>query len=210
MQPLTTEQIRAVIARGKLKDTIFKGRGLFCLSIALLVIVALIADMAIKGSERFTLDFFLNFASRRATQAGILSAATIKNRLAYLRAACRYAWKVHGYCEHDPAGRMVMPVVRNDRKVYLNREQMLRIARAVKNRHARAAIRIGFYSGMREAEILRAQVIDGQFCGACHNGDIAWSVENCNLCHSGKPGTPTQVHESTIQKLAQPAGAAKK
>jgi len=30
--------------------------------------------MAIKGSERFTLDFFLNFASRRATQAGILSA----------------------------------------------------------------------------------------------------------------------------------------
>lgn len=96
-------------------------------------------------------------------QAGILSAATIKNRLAYLRAACRYAWKVHGYCEHDPAGRMVMPAVRNDRKVYLNREQMLRIARAVKNRHARAAIRIGFYSGMREAEILRAQVIDGQF-----------------------------------------------
>jgi len=74
MQPLTNEQIRAVIARGKLKDTIFKGLGLFCLSIALLVIVALIADMVIKGSDRFTLDFFLNFASRRATQAGILSA----------------------------------------------------------------------------------------------------------------------------------------
>jgi phosphate transport system permease protein len=74
MQPLTTEQIRAVIARGKLKDTIFKGLGLFCLALALLVIVALIADMVIKGSERFTLDFFINFASRRATQAGILSA----------------------------------------------------------------------------------------------------------------------------------------
>ncbi|WP_153145173.1 phosphate ABC transporter permease PstA [Dechloromonas sp. H13] len=74
MQPLTNEQIRAVIARGKLKDTIFKGVGLFCLAIALLVIVALIADMFMKGSERFTLDFFINFASRRATQAGILSA----------------------------------------------------------------------------------------------------------------------------------------
>ena len=74
MEPLTNEQIRAVIARGKLKDTIFKGVGLFCLAIALLVIVALIADMFMKGSERFTLDFFLNFASRRATQAGILSA----------------------------------------------------------------------------------------------------------------------------------------
>ena len=54
------------------------------------------------------------------------------------------------------------------------------------------------------------KIIDGQFCGACHNGEIAWSVENCNLCHSAKPGTPTQVHESTIQKLAQPAGASKK
>ena len=80
MQPLTNEQIRAVIARGKLKDTIFKGLGLFCLSIALLVIVALIADMVIKGSDRFTLDFFLNFASRRATQAGILSARWRRTR----------------------------------------------------------------------------------------------------------------------------------
>ena len=53
-------------------------------------------------------------------------------------------------------------------------------------------------------EINMVKIIDGQFCGACHNGEVAWSVENCNLCHSGKPGTPTQVHESTIQKLAQP------
>jgi phosphate transport system permease protein len=30
--------------------------------------------MVIKGSERFTVDFFLNFASRRANKAGILSA----------------------------------------------------------------------------------------------------------------------------------------
>jgi len=96
-------------------------------------------------------------------QTGILTAATIKNRLAYLRAACRYAWKVHGYTEHDPAGRMVMPVVKNERKVYLDRRQMLAIARATTNRHARAAIRIGFYSGMRETEIKRAKVIDGQF-----------------------------------------------
>src|SRR6185369_5845882 len=74
MKPLTTEEIRAVIARGKLRDNIFKAMGVFCLSLALIVIVALIADMVIKGSDRFTLDLFLNFASRRATQAGILSA----------------------------------------------------------------------------------------------------------------------------------------
>jgi c(7)-type cytochrome triheme protein len=54
------------------------------------------------------------------------------------------------------------------------------------------------------------KIIDGQYCGACHNGEVAWSVENCNLCHSAKPGTPTQVHESTIQKLAQPSAEPKK
>ena len=74
MKPLTTEQIRTVIARGKLKDNIFKVLGILCLSLALLIIVALIADMVIKGSERFTVDFFLNFASRHANKAGILSA----------------------------------------------------------------------------------------------------------------------------------------
>ncbi len=74
MKPLTTEQIRAVIARGKLKDNIFKVLGIFCLSLAMVIIVALIADMVIKGSERFTIDFFLNFASRHASKAGILSA----------------------------------------------------------------------------------------------------------------------------------------
>jgi len=51
-----------------------------------------------------------------------------------------------------------------------------------------------------------ATIID---CGACHNGDIAWSVENCDLCHSGKSGTPTQVHESTLQKILSPSGTKK-
>ena len=65
---------------------------------------------------------------------------------------------------------------------------------------------LGFQFKAGGNEINMVKIIDGQFCGACHNGDIAWSVENCNLCHSGKPGTPSQVHESTIQKLAiQPA-----
>jgi c(7)-type cytochrome triheme protein len=66
---------------------------------------------------------------------------------------------------------------------------------------------IGFKFKAGGNDIDMVKIIDGQFCGACHNGDIAWSVENCNLCHSGKPGTPTQVHESTIQRLAQPTGA---
>jgi phosphate transport system permease protein len=68
------QQIRALIARGKLKDTLFSALGILCLGLGLLVIFALVADMVIKGADRFSLDFFLNFASRRATQAGILSA----------------------------------------------------------------------------------------------------------------------------------------
>jgi c(7)-type cytochrome triheme protein len=62
-----------------------------------------------------------------------------------------------------------------------------------------------FKAGGNKINMLK--IIDGQYCGACHNGEIAWSVENCNLCHSAKPGTATQVHESTIQKLSAPQGA---
>ena len=67
---------------------------------------------------------------------------------------------------------------------------------------------LGFKFKAGGNEINMVKIIDGQYCGACHNGNIAWSVENCDLCHSGKPGTPTQVHESTINTLIAPAGAA--
>ena len=56
---------------------------------------------------------------------------------------------------------------------------------------------LGFKFKAGGNEITMAKIIDGQFCGACHNGEIAWSVENCNMCHSGIPGTPTQIHNST-------------
>jgi c(7)-type cytochrome triheme protein len=73
---------------------------------------------------------------------------------------------------------------------------------------------LGFQFKAGGNQINMLKIIDGQFCGACHNGEIAWSAENCNLCHSAKPGTLTQVHESTLQKLgpapvaAAPAAAA--
>src|SRR5512140_2360258 len=67
---------------------------------------------------------------------------------------------------------------------------------------------LGFKFQAGGNQINMVKIIDGQYCGACHNGNIAWSIENCDLCHSAKPGTPTQVHESTIQKLAAPAATA--
>jgi c(7)-type cytochrome triheme protein len=66
---------------------------------------------------------------------------------------------------------------------------------------------LGFQFKAGGNQINMVKIIDGQFCGACHNGDLAWSVENCNLCHAAKPGTPTHVHESTVSKLAAPTPA---
>ncbi len=63
---------------------------------------------------------------------------------------------------------------------------------------------LGFKFKAGGNKITMAKIIDGQFCGACHNGEISWSVENCGMCHSGIPGTPTQIHGSTIQKLVAP------
>lgn len=60
-----------------------------------------------------------------------------------------------------------------------------------------------FEAGGNDIDMLK--IIEGEYCGACHDGNLAWSVENCDLCHSGKKGTPTQVHESTLQKLVKPA-----
>lgn len=68
---------------------------------------------------------------------------------------------------------------------------------------------LGFQFKAGGNEINMLKVIDGQYCGACHNGELAWGVESCNLCHSAKLKTPTQVHESTLQKLGpQPAAVA--
>ena len=64
---------------------------------------------------------------------------------------------------------------------------------------------LGFQFKAGGNKITMAKIIEGKFCGACHNGEIAWSVENCAMCHSGVPGTPTHFHGSTVQRLIAPA-----
>ena len=63
---------------------------------------------------------------------------------------------------------------------------------------------LGFEFKAGGNDINMVKIIDGQYCGACHNGEIAWSIENCNICHSAPMGIPTQVHDSTLQKLIKP------
>lgn len=86
-----------------------------------------------------------------------LSDATIRNRLALLKAACRWAWKKHSMCASDPAAKMVLPVVRNARHAYLTRGQMLQACRACTHWETQIAIRVAFYTGMRLGELLRVR-----------------------------------------------------
>lgn len=69
-----TAALRTVIQRGKRRDLFFSILGVLCLTFGLLTVLILVAQMGIAGLERLNLDFFLNFPSRRAGQAGILSA----------------------------------------------------------------------------------------------------------------------------------------
>lgn len=96
-------------------------------------------------------------------QAGALAPATIRNRLRYLTAACRYAWKNHRMAESDPAARVVMPAVSNERQVYIDRKQMLQLARKCGQWETRAMIRVAFYSGMRFSEICAAELVRDMF-----------------------------------------------
>ena len=34
------------------------------------------------------------------------------------------------------------------------------------------------------SDITMSAIIDGQYCGACHNGKIAWDPLYCDRCHS--------------------------
>jgi phosphate transport system permease protein len=67
-------EIRAMIARHKRWDMAFALLGLLALMVGVLTFVALFTEMAIDGAARLSWDFFTSFPSRRASQAGILSA----------------------------------------------------------------------------------------------------------------------------------------
>lgn len=88
---------------------------------------------------------------------GDLAPATIKNKLRYLCAAVRWGWKHGRLGGPNPAEGVAFPAVSNERQVYVGRREMLTLARACQDRRARAAIRVGWYSGLRLGEIERAR-----------------------------------------------------
>jgi phosphate transport system permease protein len=68
------QHIRRIIARAKRFDLAFSLIGILSLMIGVLVFSALFGQMLIDGAPRFALEFFTSFPSRRAENAGILSA----------------------------------------------------------------------------------------------------------------------------------------
>lgn len=101
---------------------------------------------------------------------GKFAPATIRNRLAYLKAAVRYAYKKHGYGDRDYTDRMTMPTVRNERQVYARMPQLRALWRELKDADARALFRLAFYCGLRwRAELLTRTVEDIR-----RNGEDVW------------------------------------
>jgi c(7)-type cytochrome triheme protein len=52
---------------------------------------------------------------------------------------------------------------------------------------------LGFEMRAGSNDVLMSDIIDGKFCGMCHNARTAWGVENCDLCHSGQPGLKSGI-----------------
>jgi c(7)-type cytochrome triheme protein len=53
---------------------------------------------------------------------------------------------------------------------------------------------LGFEMRAGANDVTMNEIVQGKFCGTCHNGEIAWSAENCGLCHSGLPGLKSRIH----------------
>ncbi|HEY6863938.1 MAG TPA: c(7)-type cytochrome triheme domain-containing protein [Burkholderiales bacterium] len=53
---------------------------------------------------------------------------------------------------------------------------------------------LGFKRRAGANDVQMADINDGRFCGMCHNGQIAWAADRCDLCHSGRPGLPSGIY----------------
>jgi len=59
---------------------------------------------------------------------------------------------------------------------------------------------LGFKMRAGSNDVTMDEIIEGKFCGLCHNGKTAWGPENCDLCHSGRAGLKSGIrggHETS-------------
>lgn len=91
-------------------------------------------------------DMARTYATEHASD---LAAGTIRNRLSYLRAAVRYAYRVHGYGDRNYADRITMPRVANERQVYLRHPDVRRLLAAIEDEDSRAVFTLAYFCGLR-------------------------------------------------------------
>ncbi|MDH5611786.1 MAG: hypothetical protein OEY66_04955 [Gammaproteobacteria bacterium] len=60
---------------------------------------------------------------------------------------------------------------------------------------------LGFELKAGANKIKMIDILEGQFCGECHDGETAWGSERCDLCHSGNSEMNTHVERSSLQNL---------
>ena len=55
---------------------------------------------------------------------------------------------------------------------------------------------LGFEMRAGANDVRMADIAEGRFCGTCHNNDIAWGADRCDLCHTGLPGLKSGIYGS--------------
>lgn len=68
------DEIRQLIKEHKRRDFIFSSIGIFIIASLTITLLVLFLDLFFDGYPRFGIDFFTNYPSRKALEAGILSA----------------------------------------------------------------------------------------------------------------------------------------
>lgn len=61
-----------------------------------------------------------------------------------------------------------------------------------------------FIMRMGANEVNMLKIIEGQYCGKCHNGRIAFSALYCDRCHAGE--SEVKIPEARGQTIAPPPG----
>ena len=53
---------------------------------------------------------------------------------------------------------------------------------------------LGFEMRAGANDVKMNDMARGEFCGMCHNNEVAWGMEQCDLCHTGKPGLKSGIY----------------
>jgi integrase len=101
----------------------------------------------LKGAElEDTAGVAARYAEKKQDE---LAPATIRQRLAYLKAAVRYAYRKHAYGDRDYSDRLLMPTVHNERQVYVRVPDVRKLLARIPSKEARAVFTLAFWTGFR-------------------------------------------------------------